>query len=530
MDSPYKMDLAYGRARGSYYHGLLSQPECWQCPLQMDTKVFPDGPIPARIAFVGEEPGCLLPNQYVTVGESPPFLINTLDKVPDGVTATSNGFYTGKVYRISAMGHPCTLTKNHKIKVAHVGSKASEWVEAQDAAPGMRVIIPKRKGGKRKEDSALSSGLTLDMMRGSPLIEHAIVAGAFMACGWCFKDTHVVKWVFPPESAYNVYAVVRWWLEQLGLEVIVKDIDGSKLVSVLDSDVAEIITDEYYKWQAKIPPDFLFKATVKQQSAFLYAWSSCLPDTIKNNSWTISTTSKEAYARATELFIRLGVVPYASVKPVNTVTYSEVYTLFIEDHEAKRIGWPLPWKSEDSDELYYSEDEENFYVPINRCESFVYSGPVYDLTTESEEYNAPFTVHNSSELLRGKGFVGPSGQLLWYIAKACGIPREDVWVTNSALCQARPVKLANGAIIPKMYVKAKAAMCCRTRLLRELITVDPVVIVPLGNWALWAITDIPKAKIYSYRGSRIDKDLRALLATVEQGMSRAPMKEIRSAT
>jgi len=40
-----------------YYHGLIVQPDCHQCPLQFDTKVLPDGPSPTRLCFVGEGPG-----------------------------------------------------------------------------------------------------------------------------------------------------------------------------------------------------------------------------------------------------------------------------------------------------------------------------------------------------------------------------------------------------------------------------------------------------------------------------------------
>jgi len=40
-----------------YFNGLLSQPNCESCPLRYQKKVFPDGPIPARIAFIGEGPG-----------------------------------------------------------------------------------------------------------------------------------------------------------------------------------------------------------------------------------------------------------------------------------------------------------------------------------------------------------------------------------------------------------------------------------------------------------------------------------------
>lgn len=52
--------------------------------------------------------------------------------------------------------------------------------------------------------------------------------------------------------------------------------------------------------------------------------------------------------------------------------------------------------------------------------------------------------------------------------------------------------------------------CCRQRLIDELRVVDPVVVIPLGNYALRALTGNDGAKIYSYRGSRQETDLAAL--------------------
>jgi len=133
----------------------------------------------------------------------------------------------------------------------------------------------------------------------------------------------------------------------------------------------------------------------------------------------------------------------------------------------------------------------------------------------------------TTEIGEGRGFVGPSGQLLWMLAKDSGIVREDVWVTNAALCAARNVKLPNGAITPKLKVKSQAAQCCRPRLLAELAVVDPIVIVPLGNWALWALSDIPNARIYAYRGSRIAVDLIDLLDRVQTGRANTSMREVK---
>lgn len=135
----------------------------------------------------------------------------------------------------------------------------------------------------------------------------------------------------------------------------------------------------------------------------------------------------------------------------------------------------------------------------------------------------------SREVVEGRGFVGQSGQLLWAMAEQMGVNRQDVWVTNASLCRARKVRLATGAIIDHKMTKALAAQACRSRLLHELIAVDPIVIVPLGNWALWALTDIPKAKIYAYRGSRLDLDLKLLAELVDRGMAQAPIRQVKNA-
>lgn len=133
----------------------------------------------------------------------------------------------------------------------------------------------------------------------------------------------------------------------------------------------------------------------------------------------------------------------------------------------------------------------------------------------------------TTEQAKGFGFVGPSGQLLFQMAAQVGLQREDIWVSNAALCAARKIKLKTGAIIPLLQAKAMAASACRSRLLGELVMVDPVVVVPLGNWALWSLSDIPDARIYAYRGSRIERDLASLLDLVNRGLTRSPTKKIK---
>jgi len=133
----------------------------------------------------------------------------------------------------------------------------------------------------------------------------------------------------------------------------------------------------------------------------------------------------------------------------------------------------------------------------------------------------------SSETAMGRGFIGPSGKLLWHLAQEAGFTRDEVWVTNAALCAPRKVKLASGAVLPQVYVQALSSMYCRSRLLHELVAVNPKVVIPVGNWALWALTDIPKAKIYAYRGSRVDIDLQTMADIVDSGRARVPLKQIK---
>ncbi len=114
----------------------------------------------------------------------------------------------------------------------------------------------------------------------------------------------------------------------------------------------------------------------------------------------------------------------------------------------------------------------------------------------------------------GRGFVGPSGQLLWTLAGAYGIKRENVWVTNSALCMPRDVKLSTGAVLKKLKVIELSSKACRKRLIYELLYVtgnNPnAVIVPLGNIALQALTLRKGARVYAYRGSLQKIDLMTL--------------------
>jgi len=125
-----------------------------------------------------------------------------------------------------------------------------------------------------------------------------------------------------------------------------------------------------------------------------------------------------------------------------------------------------------------------------------------------------------NEAREGRAFIGASGKLVWALAAAAGISREEIWVTNAGICLPRKVRLANGLCYNKEEVKALSVRACRRRLLREIIAVtqgDPeAVIVPMGRLALWAMTSLRKPAIYSYRGAVLPIKLEDLLKEAEQ--------------
>lgn len=125
-----------------------------------------------------------------------------------------------------------------------------------------------------------------------------------------------------------------------------------------------------------------------------------------------------------------------------------------------------------------------------------------------------------NEVEEGRGFMGKSGDVLWTLGGSYGVKREDVWVTNAALCRPRDVRLSTGVVLKIEQVKALSVRACRKRLIYELLYVtngDPTaVVVPIGKLALNALGTRKNMGIFQYRGSIQDIDLRALWQQVSQ--------------
>lgn len=108
----------------------------------------------------------------------------------------------------------------------------------------------------------------------------------------------------------------------------------------------------------------------------------------------------------------------------------------------------------------------------------------------------------ATELLKGRPFIGPSGQLMNKMLRAIGIEREEVLWTNAALCESTQDKELR-----------KAAKACQDRLQRELEGISFV--VPVGAYALGSVLKLPeKPRILKWRGFVVRDGERTVMPTV----------------
>jgi DNA polymerase len=91
----------------------------------------------------------------------------------------------------------------------------------------------------------------------------------------------------------------------------------------------------------------------------------------------------------------------------------------------------------------------------------------------------------------GIPFVGPAGKTLDSMLREVGIPREAVYITNSAMC--RPTRASTRGGLANRPPTLKEVSNCHDRLISEILYVDPLIIMTLGEHATKALTGKSKA-------------------------------------
>lgn len=87
------------------------------------------------------------------------------------------------------------------------------------------------------------------------------------------------------------------------------------------------------------------------------------------------------------------------------------------------------------------------------------------------------------EVETGRAFTGKSGQLLDEMLKDASVDRRHLFITNSSLC--KPEKI--GSTDDELALKKKSVECCKPRLEGELASINPKVIITMGELALWSL-------------------------------------------
>lgn len=80
------------------------------------------------------------------------------------------------------------------------------------------------------------------------------------------------------------------------------------------------------------------------------------------------------------------------------------------------------------------------------------------------------------EVLRGRPFIGPAGQIYNALLESAGLERREVYTTNAVKCQPRQL----GETFPREVVD----LCTELYLKKELRRIKPRLVVPMGNSAL----------------------------------------------
>lgn len=90
------------------------------------------------------------------------------------------------------------------------------------------------------------------------------------------------------------------------------------------------------------------------------------------------------------------------------------------------------------------------------------------------------------EDIEGEPFKGESGEFLDKFLEQAGIDRDDVYITNTILCRPCRQSPTGHGLVNRTPVKTEIESCL-PRLQREVVAIDPLVVVAVGDVAATAL-------------------------------------------
>ena len=108
----------------------------------------------------------------------------------------------------------------------------------------------------------------------------------------------------------------------------------------------------------------------------------------------------------------------------------------------------------------------------------------------------------NNEWKRGKPFIGESGDLINDVFQAGGVPRSDIYITNVIKDHLPPWGDKKRGFFFQAGHPTKAYLDGIIEVMKEIREVQPNVVMPLGNYALWAM--MQHEGISKWRGSILE--------------------------
>ena len=148
------------------------------------------------------------------------------------------------------------------------------------------------------------------------------------------------------------------------------------------------------------------------------------------------------------------------------------------------------------------------YEDCEKCEALYKLRTQMVWGTGNEKADIVFVAEGpgKDEDINGRPFVGQAGQFLDQFFDQAGIVRNEIYLTNTVLCRATRPHVEDGTLANRPPTSEEVGNCI-DRLRREIVAVDPILVVALGATAATALYG-KKLSITKARGTPVDISIR----------------------
>ena len=393
--------------------------------------------IPCRTVTFTHDTWCLLPESVLYVDYVPKYIseVTPMTKVmgEHGLTTVKASMfreYSGTIYKIKPRGIPAiSATTEHPILVIphkevifikqrnkyvqhtrprlgiggtvmqlEISESLAVFRQVKDIRKGDYVIFP------RVQDSIpyrIQFGGWKDKIYITDFDdEMAEVLGWYVAEGSSNMENGMIQFSMNNKEEDYAKRIVDVLRGKLGLssEIIIKD--NSLVIKCQCRPFARWLRENFgTSARTKVLPSWLIKAPKRELGVFLksYVLGDGYFDREKG-MFAMSTASNRLMYSLLLAFAKIGILPNVStikekISFINGKFYHtrKQYTLGVYGKQVEFLGLHYPkgsWKPK------YMMTEFSFLIPVTKIETEEYTGPVFNIETDTNSYAAPIITHN----------------------------------------------------------------------------------------------------------------------------------------